>query len=76
MLANERLTGSLGVVLFVLFAAEGLPILLPVRSTLTAHVFIGLPRISPVLMKMSTTGYRFGLTAGFVELARWYSKSP
>ena len=57
--ANERLTGSLGVVLFVLFAAEGLTILLQVRSTLPTHVFIGMLLIPPVLLKMATTGYRF-----------------
>jgi len=59
VLANERLTGSFGVVLFVLFAAEGLTILLQVRSTLPTHVFIGMLLIPPVVMKMATTGYRF-----------------
>ena len=59
VLANERLTASLGVVLFVLFAAEGLTILMEVRSTLPTHVFIGMLLIPPVLLKMGTTGYRF-----------------
>jgi len=40
--ANERLTASLGAVLLFLFAAEGLTILLEVRSTLPTHIFIGM----------------------------------
>jgi hypothetical protein len=58
VLANERLTGSLGAVLFVLFAAEGLTILLGVGSTLPTHVFIGMLLVPPVLVKTGTTGYR------------------
>jgi hypothetical protein len=57
--SNERLTGSFGVVLFALFAAEGLTILLQVRSTLPTHVFIGMLLVPPVLAKTGTTGYRF-----------------
>ena len=74
--AKECLTGALGVGLVVVFAAEGLTILLQVRSTVPTHAFIGMLLISPVVMKTSTTGYRFGLDAGFVELARRYSESP
>ncbi len=59
VLANERLTGALGAVLFVLFAAEGLTILFKVRSTLSTHVFIGMLLVPPLLLKMGTTGYRF-----------------
>jgi hypothetical protein len=67
VLANERLTGSLGAVLLVLFALEGLTIVLHVRSTLPTHVFIGMLLIPPVLLKTSTTGYRF---------ARYYLGDP
>lgn len=56
--ANERMTGSLGAVLFVLFAAEGLTILLQVHATLPTHVFIGMLLVPPVLLKVVTTGYR------------------
>jgi hypothetical protein len=65
--ANERLTASTGVVLFVLFAAEGLTILLKVGSTLPTHVFIGMLLIPPVMLKVGTTGYRF---------ARYYTGDP
>lgn len=65
--ANERLTASLGAVLFVLFAAEGLTILLKVRSTLPSHVFLGMLLLPPVLLKVATTGYRF---------ARYYLGDP
>ncbi len=59
VLANERLTATLGVVLLLLFAAEGLTILLHVKSTLPIHVFIGMVLVPPVLAKVATTGYRF-----------------
>lgn len=59
VVANERLTATLGVVLLVLFAAEGLTILLRVGATLPAHVFIGMMLVPPVLGKVATTGYRF-----------------
>ncbi len=65
--ANERLTAMTGVVLFVLFAAEGVTILLEVKSTLPTHVFIGMLLVPPVLLKLGTTGYRF---------ARYYTGDP
>jgi hypothetical protein len=65
--SNERLTAMTGVVLFVLFAVEGLTILLEVKSTLPAHVFIGMLLVPPVVLKMGTTGYRF---------ARYYTGDP
>jgi hypothetical protein len=64
--ANARLTGSTAVVLFVLLAAEGFTIV-HVRSLLSAHVFIGLLLVPPVLLKIGTTSYRF---------ARYYLGSP
>lgn len=59
VVANARLTGSTGAVLFVLFAAEGLTVLLHVRSTLSVHVFIGMLLIPPVALKIGATLYRF-----------------
>jgi hypothetical protein len=55
---NARLTGSTAAVLFVLLAAEGVTVL-SVRSLLTPHVFIGMMLVPPVLLKMSTTLWRF-----------------
>jgi len=55
---NERLTAASGAVLFVLLAALGVTIL-QVHSLLTAHVFIGMLLIPPVLLKLGSTGWRF-----------------
>jgi hypothetical protein len=55
---NERLTGLTGMVLLVLFAAEGFTIL-AVRQMLTLHFFLGMLLIGPVLLKACSTGYRF-----------------
>ena len=55
---NERLTGSTGAVLIPLLAVEGVTIL-SLNSLLSLHVFIGVMLIPPVLLKLSTTGYRF-----------------
>jgi len=55
---NERLTALTGSLLFVLLAAEGVTIL-TLHSLLTAHVFIGVLLIPPILLKLGSTGYRF-----------------
>jgi len=65
--ANARLTGSMGATLFVLFALEGITILLHVRGVLPAHVFIGMLLVPPVLVKTASTGYR---------IARYYVGDP
>ena len=52
--------------LFVLLAAEGLTIV-SVRGLLSAHVFIGMLLIPPVLLKTASTGWRF---------FRYYTGSP
>jgi hypothetical protein len=62
---NERLTAMTGAVLLVLLAAEGVTILFK-RQMLTAHFFIGMLLVGPVLLKMGSTGYRF---------ARYYTGS-
>lgn len=63
---NERLTATAGAVLFLLLAAEGVTIL-SIRPLLSAHVFIGILLIPPVVLKLATTGWRF---------VRYYRGSP
>jgi len=55
---NERLTALTGLVLLVLFAAEGVTIL-SVRGLLTLHFFLGMLLIGPVALKACSTIYRF-----------------
>ena len=62
---NERLTAMTGAVLLALFAAEGVTIL-SVHRLLTVHFFVGMLVTGPVLLKISSTGYRF---------ARYYTGS-
>jgi hypothetical protein len=64
--ANERLTGSTALVLLILLAIEGVTVL-RVHALLTLHVFVGMLLIPPVLVKMSSTTWRF---------ARYYLGSP
>lgn len=64
--ANERLTSSTALVLLVLLAVEGVTVV-RVHSLLTLHVFVGMLLIPPVLVKMSSTTWRF---------ARYYLGSP
>jgi hypothetical protein len=64
--ANERLTSSTALVLLVLLAIEGVTVL-QVQSLLTVHVFVGMLLIPPILVKMSSTLWRF---------ARYYNGSP
>lgn len=63
---NERLTAAAGAVLLVLFAAEGVTIL-AVWQLLTLHFVLGMLLIGPVLLKASSTIYRF---------ARYYAGAP
>jgi hypothetical protein len=63
---NERLTAITGVVLLVLFAAEGVT-LLQLRGMLYWHYFIGLLLIGPVCVKIGSTVYRF---------TRYYARHP
>lgn len=60
------MTASTAAVLFVLLAAEGLTIL-RIRPLLSAHVFLGMLLVPPVLLKMGSTSYRF---------VRYYLGSP
>lgn len=55
---NARLTGTLGAVLFVLLAVEGVTIL-RIHQLISAHVFVGMLVLPPVLAKTGSTAYRF-----------------
>jgi hypothetical protein len=54
---NEILTSASAVVLVLLLAAEGITIV-HMHGLLSAHMFIGLVLIPPVLLKLGSTGYR------------------
>jgi hypothetical protein len=62
---NEILTSVTSVALVGLLVAEGFTVV-NVRGMLTAHMFIGMVLIPPVLLKLGSTGYRF---------ARYYTGS-
>jgi hypothetical protein len=70
---NEILTSATAVVLTLMLVAEGVTILL-IGDLLSAHMFIGMALIPPVLLKLGSTGYRF---ARFYTGARLYrEKGP
>jgi hypothetical protein len=54
---NEILTSAAAVVLIGLLVAEGITIV-HMHGLLSAHMFIGLVLIPPVLLKLGSTGYR------------------
>jgi hypothetical protein len=55
---NEILTSATAGVLTVLLVAEGVTIV-HMGGLVSAHMFIGMVLIPPVLLKLATTGYRF-----------------
>ncbi|HTA14766.1 MAG TPA: hypothetical protein VK781_07915 [Solirubrobacteraceae bacterium] len=63
---NERLTNVIGAALIVLLAVIGLTIV-RISQLLSVHLFVGMLLIPPVLLKLSSTGYRF---------VRYYTRSP
>jgi hypothetical protein len=63
---NERLTTVTGATLIALLAVIGLTIL-RIHSLLSVHLFVGMMLIPPVLLKLSSTGYRF---------VRYYTANP
>jgi hypothetical protein len=63
---NQRLTTVVGATLLVLLAAIGLTII-RIHGLLSEHLFIGMLLVPPVLLKMSSTGYRF---------VRYYTADP
>ncbi len=69
---NEILTSATAVVLVGLLAAEGYTIV-NMRGLVTAHMFIGMVLIPPVLLKLASTGYRF---VRYYTGARYREKGP
>jgi hypothetical protein len=63
---NERLTNVVGATLIVLLAVIGVTII-RIGSLLSEHLFVGMLLVPPVLLKMSSTGYRF---------VRYYTAEP
>jgi hypothetical protein len=63
---NERLTTATGAMLLVLLAVIGVTIL-RIGQLLSVHLFVGMLLVPPVLLKLSSTGYRF---------VRYYSANP
>ncbi len=63
---NARLTASMGALLFVGLAAEGVT-LLRVQGLISEHVFIGMLLVPAVAVKAASTVYRF---------ARYYAGAP
>jgi hypothetical protein len=63
---NEILTSATAAILTVLLIGEGITIL-QLGGLLSVHMFIGLVLIPPILLKLSSAGYRF---------ARYYLHSP
>jgi hypothetical protein len=63
---NERLTTAVGATLLVLLALLGVTIV-RIGGLLSEHLFLGMLLIPPVLLKLSSTGYRF---------VRYYTANP
>ncbi len=63
---NERLTAATGATLVVLLVVIGLTIL-RIHGLLSVHLFVGMLLVPPVLLKLSSTGYRF---------IRYYTGNP
>ena len=64
------MTSSIGAIIFVLLAIEGVTIL-RIRPLLSTHIFIGILMIPPVLVKVATTSWRIiKYYAGDVEYRR------
>jgi hypothetical protein len=70
---NEILTSAAAVVLVGLLAAEGITIV-HMHGLLSAHMFIGLVLIGPVLLKLGSTGYR--LASYYAGSRAYRSKGP
>ena len=63
---NEQLTSVTGMILIVQLAVIGVTIV-DLRQLVWVHLFVGLLLLGPVLLKMSSTGYRF---------IRYYTGNP
>jgi hypothetical protein len=63
---NARLTALTGLLLLALFAVQGVTVLF-IGQLLWLHLFVGLLLAGPVVLKLSSAGYR---------MARYYTGSP
>jgi hypothetical protein len=63
---NERLTAATGALLLVLLAALGVTIV-RIGGLLNEHMFLGMLLLGPVVLKLSSTAYRF---------VRYYTANP
>jgi hypothetical protein len=63
---NRLLTNAVGAILLVLLAVIGVTIV-RIGQLLSVHLFVGMLLIPPVLLKLSSTGYRF---------IRYYTHNP
>jgi hypothetical protein len=70
---NEELTAVTAVILLILLAAIGVTIV-RVHQLLSEHMFLGMLLLGPVVLKMSSTGYRF--MRYYTGNARYVSKGP
>ncbi len=70
---NELLTSATGAVLVVLLAVIGLTIL-SLSRLLWVHLFVGMLLIGPVVLKLSSTGYRF--IRYYTDNSRYRRKGP
>lgn len=63
---NQLLTTVTGAALIVLLAVIGVTIL-RIRGLLSVHLFVGLVLVGPLVLKLTSTGYRF---------VRYYTRNP
>lgn len=70
---NEIVTSAAAVVLVVLLVAEGVTIV-HMGGLLSAHMFIGLVLIGPVLLKLGSTGYR--MVSYYAGAREYRAKGP
>ena len=70
---NEILTSGIAALLTVLLVAEGVTVI-HMDGLVTAHMFIGMVLIPPVLLKLASTGYRF--TRYYLGAAAYRKKGP
>jgi hypothetical protein len=70
---NEQLTAMTGLVLIVLLAVLGITVV-RIGQLMWLHLFLGLLLLGPVLLKMASTGYRFGRY--YTRAALYRAKGP
>jgi hypothetical protein len=58
VIGNARITGAFGATIFVLLFLEGITVL-RVQQLISMHVFVGMLLVPFVIVKMTSTGYRF-----------------